>query len=161
MDNISLIPKDEVGNSGLPKFVSFKKPDIEISALAKVGLILILVLLLVSAGFYFWKYQLNKQAESFNAELQNLTSQRDLSLENRLKNLNSVTFKSLEAGDSDNVIALSGLAPSYGVLAQQVKIFEDTPHIVSVNSSNIGLSAEGQVGFNLKIVFSKELITKK
>lgn len=77
------------------------------------------------------------------------------------KTLNSVTFKSLDAGDSDNVIALSGLAPSYGVLAQQVKIFEDTPNIVSVSSSNIGLSTEGKVGFNLKIVFSKELITKK
>lgn len=190
MENISLIPKEESNSGGLPKFSSFKKPEIELSALSKIGLALIGLVLLIIGGLYFWKYKLNNEAEAFNAELQNLTSQRNLSLENRLKNLNSVleifkgvldehrywtqffevleaktlssvTFKSLEGSDSDNIINLSGSAPSYGVLAQQVKIFEDTPNVIFVTSSNIGLAVDGKVNFNLKIVFSKELITKK
>ncbi len=189
-DNISLIPKEESGSNSLPKFASFRRPDIELSSLSKLGLGLIAILLLITAGFYFWKYQLNNQAKAFNTELQSLTSQRDVSLENRLKNLNSVleifkgvldehrywtlffdvletktlnsvTFKTLETSDTDNTINMSGSAPSYGVLAQQVKILEDTPNVVSVTSSNIALSAEGKVNFGLKIVFSKDLIIKK
>lgn len=190
MDNISLIPKEEVGRENLPRFSSFKKPDIELSAIAKLGLGFIGLLLLIAGGLYFWKYQLNNQAKAFNAELQNLTSQRDISLENRLKNLNSVleifkgvldehkywtqffevlelktlntvTFKALEASEKDGIINLAGSAPSYGVMAQQVKIFEDTPNIVSVTSSNVGLATDGKVNFGLKIVFSKDLIIKK
>ncbi|MDP3800146.1 MAG: hypothetical protein Q8Q90_01855 [bacterium] len=189
-NNISLIPKEESGSNSLPKFSSFKSPDIELSSLSKLGLGLVAILLLITAGFYFWKYQLNNQAKAFNTELQSLTSQRDVSLENRLKNLNSVleifkgvldehrywtlffdvleaktlnsvTFKTLETSDTDSTINMSGSAPSYGVLAQQVKILEDTPNIVSVTSSNIALSAEGKVNFGLKIVFSKDLIIKK
>ncbi|MEK7629101.1 MAG: hypothetical protein AAB394_01080 [Patescibacteria group bacterium] len=191
MENISLIPKEEINKGGgLARFSSFKKPEIELSALSKLGLALLGLVILITGGFYFWKYRLNNQAKAFNTELQNLTGQRDISLENRLKNLNSVleifkgvldehrywtqffevlevktlnsvTFTSLEAGDSDNVINLSGKASSYGVLAGQVKIFEDTPNIISVSSSNIGLSTEGKVNFNLKIIFSKDLIIKK
>ncbi|MDP3764294.1 MAG: hypothetical protein Q8Q95_01595 [bacterium] len=190
MENISLIPKEESGGDGLPKFSSFKKPDIELSALSKLGLGFIALLLVVAGGLYFWKYQLSNQAKAFNTELQNLTSQRDVSLENRLKNLNSVleifkgvldehkywtlffevleaktlnsiTFKTLEASDADNIINMSGAAPSYAALAQQIKILEDTPHVVSVMSSNIALSAEGKVNFGLKIVFAKDLIIKK
>ncbi|MEK7564632.1 MAG: hypothetical protein AAB501_00125 [Patescibacteria group bacterium] len=191
MENISLIPKEEINKGGgLARFSSFKKPEIELSALSKLGLALLGLVILITGGFYFWKYRLNNQAKAFNTELQNLTGQRDISLENRLKNLNSVleifkgvldehrywtqffevlevktlnsvTFTSLEAGDSDNVINLSGKASSYSVLAGQVKIFEDTPNIISVSSSNIGLSTEGKVNFNLKIIFSKDLIIKK
>ena len=190
-ENISLIPKEESGaGSGPSKFSSFKRPNIELSAVSKLGLGFIGLLILVTGGLYFWKYTLNNQAKAFNTELQNLTSQRDVSLENRLKNLNSVleifkgvldehrywtqffkvledktlntvTFKSLEASDADNIINLAGSAPSYSALAQQVKIFEDTPSIVSVTSSNIALSAEGKVKFALKIIISKDLIIKK
>lgn len=189
-ENISLIPKEEVGRENLSRSSSFKKPEIELSALSKLGLGFVGLLLLVAGGLYFWKYQLNNQAKAFNAELQNLTSQRDISLENRLKNLNSVleifkgvldehkywtqffevlelktlntvTFKSLEASEKDGIINLAGSAPSYGVMAKQVKIFEDTPNVVSVTSSNVGLATDGKVNFGLKIVFSKDLIIKK
>lgn len=190
MDNISLIPKKEKYSRSLPRFVSFRGPQLELSALAKLGLMLVAAAGLVSAGLYFWKYNLNKQAASFNTELQRLTGQRDMSLELRLNNLNSilevfknilddhrywslvfktleektlntVTFKSFDGDDADSVFLLTGRAPSYGVLAQQIKIFEDTPQIVSVKASNIGLAEDGRVDFTLAVNFSKDLIKKK
>ena len=190
MDNISLIPKKEKDSRSLPRFISFRRPQLELSAVAKLGLILIIAALAVSAGLYFWKYSLNKQAASFNTELQRLTSQRDMSLELRLNNLNSilevfksilddhrywslvfkmleektlntVTFKSFDGDDADSVFLLTGRAPSYGVLAQQIKIFEDTPQIISVKASNIGLAEDGRVDFTLAVNFSKDLIKKK
>lgn len=190
MENISLIPREE-GKSGFLNKLSFlKKPEFQLSPLSKLGLILIGVILLITGGLYFWKYQLNNQAKAFNTELQKLTGQRDLSLENRLKDLNSVleifkgvlddhrywtqffelleaktlnsvTFLSLDVDDLDNIVTLSGTAPSYSAMAQQVKIFEDTPNIVSVDSSNIGLSGKGKINFDLKIKFSKDILIKK
>ena len=190
MDNISLIPKKEKDSRSLPRFVTFRGPQLELSASAKLGLALIVAALAVTAGFYFWKYRLNQQVASFNTELQRLTSQRDMSLESRLNNLNSilevfkgilddhrywsqifktleektlntVTFKSFDGNDGDSVFLLTGRAPSYGVLAQQVKIFEDTPQIISVKASNIGLAEDGRVDFALAVNFSKDLIKRK
>lgn len=190
MNNISLIPKKEKDSRSLPRFVTFQGPKLELSALAKLGLALIAVALAVTAGFYFWRYRLNKQVASFNTELQRLTSQRDMSLESRLNNLNSilevfkgilddhrywsqvfkmleektlntVTFKSFDGGDGDAVVLLAGRAPSYGVLAQQIKILEDTAQVNSVKASNIGLAEDGRVDFNLAVSFSKDLIKRK
>lgn len=190
MDNISLIPKNESGGESLPKFVSFQKSPLEFSALAKLGFGLIFLILILTGGLYFWKYRLNKQAEAFNTELQRLTGQRDMSLEARLnslnsileifkgvlddhryfseffkvleeKTLNTVTFKSLDADDAENSVALTGQAPSYGILAQQVKIFENTAGIASVAASEISLRENGKINFTLRINFAKDFIRKK
>jgi len=189
MDNISLIPKEKK-ERGLPSFVSFKAPQIELSSLAKVGLVAILAVVLAIGGLYGWKIFLNKKVENLNSELQQITGQRDASLESRLQNLNAVlevfktvlddhhywtlffkvieertlntiTFKSFDGDDAASAVIMDGSAPSYGVLAQQVKIFENTPGIVSAYASSIALSETGRVNFNIKIAFSKEVIRKK
>lgn len=189
MDNISLIPKN--GNDkSLPRFVSFQAPKIEFSSLAKIGLALIVLVVAIIGGLYFWKYSLAKQVESFNGELQKLTSQRNMTLESRLNNLNSilevfknvldqhrywslvfkmleektlntVTFKHFDGDETNGFISLLGTAPSYGALAQQIKIFEDSPNVISVLASDIGISEEGKVKFSLKLNFGKDLIRKK
>ena len=191
MENISLIPKREKEKErSLPRFASFQRPPIEFTVLAKIGLGLIAGALVLGGGVYFWKYSLIRQVESFNEELQNLTSQRDMSLESRLKDLNgvlevfkdildehrywslvfkiledktlnSVTFKSFDGDETNNEFFLSGVAPSYGVLARQVKIFEDSPNVSAVSSSNISVSENGQIKFSIKINFSRDLILKK
>ncbi|MEK9174610.1 MAG: hypothetical protein AAB725_01415 [Patescibacteria group bacterium] len=190
MDNVSLIPKKETSAYGLPKFGTFQKPEFELSALAKIGLVLVGLILVFSGGLHFWKYRLTKEIASFNGELQKLTSQRDMSLEARLNNLNSVlevfknvlddhrywsqvfkmleektlntvTFKSFDVSEKENSILFTGAAPSYGVLAQQVKILEGSPNVIAVASSNINLGETGKVNFNLRVDFSKDLITRK
>lgn len=190
MNNISLIPKKEKDSRNLPRFVTFQGPKLELSALTKMGLGLIAAVIAVTGGFYFWKYRLNKEVASFNTELQRLTSQRDMSLESRLNNLNNilevfkgilddhrywsqvfktlgektlntVTFKSFDGNDDDSVFLLTGRAPSYGVLAQQIKILEDTAQVSSVKASNIGLAEDGRVDFTLAVSFSKDLIKRK
>ena len=189
MDNISLIPKERK-ESGLPRFVSFKAPKLEFSPSAKIGLILILVVALTYSGFYVWKIALNKKITNLNSELQQTTGQRDAALESRLQNLNivlevfktvlddhhywtlffktleertlnTITFKSFDGDDTASTVIMDGSAPSYGVLAKQVKIFEDTPGIASAYTSSIALSETGRVNFNIKITFSKEVIRKK
>lgn len=190
MNSISLIPKKEKESRGLPRFVTFRGPSLELSATAKLGLALIALSLAATAGLYFWKYRLNSEVASFNTELQRLTSQRDMSLETRLNNLNNVlevfknvlddhrywsqvfkvlgektlntvTFKSFDGDDADASFLLTGRSPSYGVLAQQLKIFEDTPQIASVAASNINLAEDGRVDFTLTVNFAKDFIRKK
>ena len=189
MDNISLIPKDKKEH-GLPKFVSFSAPQLEFSALAKIGLVAVLVFVIATGGLYAWKYNLNNKVKNLNSELQRITGQRDAFLESRLQNLNTVlevfknvlddhnywsllfkmleektlntvTFKSFDGNDSASTAIMEGTAPSYGALAQQVKIFENTNGVVSANASGIALSETGKVNFTIKITFNKEIIRKK
>jgi hypothetical protein len=189
MDNISLIPKDRK-DQGLPRFVSFKAPQIEFSSLGKIGLILILVISLATGGLYAWKFFLNKKVTNLNTSLQQITGQRDAALESRLENLNTVlevfktvlddhrywslffkvleektlntiTFKAFEGDDTKTSVIMSGSAPSYGALAQQVKILENTQGIASVLASNMELSEIGRVNFDMEITFSKEITRKK
>lgn len=191
MDNISLIPKSSGdGKKGLPSFISFQGPRFEFTQLSKLGLGIVAILLLVSAGLFIWQKKLDNQLNSYDSELQGLISQRDLSLEERLKGLNmvlnvfkgvldkhiywtqifkileektlnTITFKNFGGDVSDNSINLSGKAQSYAALAKQVKIFEDTPGVKSVLSSGIGLSEDGKVDFSLDITFDGELLKKK
>ncbi|MBI2454378.1 MAG: PilN domain-containing protein [Parcubacteria group bacterium] len=190
MENISLIPKKEINKEKrLPRFVTFEAPRLEFSALGKVGLGLIGVIFLFTGSLYFWKYKLAQEVKTFNDELQRLTAERDMSLENRLndlnsvlgifknvldehrywsfifdvlesKTLNTVTFKSFKGSEKNNEITLDGTAPSYSALAQQVKVLEDAPNISSITTSNIGVSEDGRVKFSLKMVFAKNLIRK-
>lgn len=189
MDNISLIPKDKK-DRGLPKFVSFSAPQMEFSALAKIGLAAVLVFVIAAAGLYVWKYNLNNKVKNLNSELQRITGQRDALLESRLQNLNTVlevfknvlddhnywsllfkmleektlntvAFKSFDGDDSASAVIMEGTAPSYGALAQQVKIFENTNGVVSANASGIALSETGKINFTIKITFNKEIIRKK
>lgn len=189
MDNISLIPKERKARE-LPSFVSFKAPHIELTSIAKVGLALILISFLATGGLYTWKYFLNKKVVSLNSELQTITGQRDASLESRLQNLNTVleifknvldnhkywtkflglleektlntvTFRSFDGDDTASTVLLDGSAPSYDVLAQQIKIFEGSEGIASASASGIALSETGRVNFTMKLVLNKDLIRKK
>lgn len=174
----------------MPRFATFQGPKLELGAAAKAGLVLLAMALALAGGLRLWRYKLNQQTKILSAELQRLTGQRDMSLENRLKNLNivldvfkgvldehrhwsvffklledktmpAVVFKSFNGNDKDFKAVLAGSAPSYNALAQQVKVFEDAADIDSVKVSNITLSEAGRVNFSLEIGFAKELLIKK
>lgn len=187
--NISLIPKSEQAR-GLPRFVSFNGPKLDLTLPSKIGLGMVLLVVIIGLGLYAWKSQLNKQVKSFNAQLQQLIGQRDMALESKLKNLNAimgvfgevldkhqywsrvfemlekntssaVTFKSFDSDDAGNSIMLRGVTSGYGVLAEQIKIFENVPKITSVTASDMGLADGGGVKFALKIDFSPTLLKKQ
>lgn len=189
MDNISLIPKGEK-EQGLPKFVSFKAPKIEFSYFGRLGLILILIAGLAVVGLFTWKFFLNKEVTNLDLELKQITEQKDAALERDLQNLsaimgvfktilddhsywtlffklleertlNTITFKSFNGDDTTSTVTMGGSAPSYGVLAQQIKVFENTSGVASAYASGITLSETGKVDFNIKITFNKEIIRKK
>lgn len=191
MDNISLIPRsNNDGRRGLNSFVSFQGPKFELTALAKIGLSVLLFLILAWVGLFIWERRLNTELNSYDVELQSLVSQRNMSLEEKLQSLNTilnvfknvldehvywtqifkiletrtlntVTFKSFTGNTSDDSLELDGSALSYAALAKQIKVLEDTPGINNVVSSNIGLAQDGKVGFSLKINFDGSLINKK
>jgi hypothetical protein len=190
MDDIPLISKRE-RERGLSKFVSFKRvPRIEFSFFSKLGLVLVLVAVLVGGGLYAWKFSLNKRVTDLKLELQQIKEQRNVALENELKNLsmilggfkavlddhtywtlffklledqtlNTITFKSFQGDSVSSAVIMQGYAPSFEVLAQQIKVFENTPGIVSANATGMTLSEIGEVNFGIKITFSKEIIRKK
>ncbi len=191
MDNISLIPRSNSGERrGLNSFVSFQGPKFELTALAKIGLAVLAALILVWAGLFIWEQRLNNKLNSYDAELQSLISQRNLSLEEKLQSLNTilnvfknvldqhvywtqifkiletrtlntVTFKTFVGDASNNSLEMNGSALSYAALAKQVKVLEDTPGVSSVASSNIGLAQDGRVGFTLKVIFDSSWLNNK
>jgi Tfp pilus assembly protein PilN len=191
MENISLIPKPQgTRRSGLPSFVSFRGPSFELTQLAKVGLGVIVFLVLVWVGVFLWDRGMQNELDANNEELQQLVSRRDLSLEERLKNLNTVltvfkgvldrhvywtqffkileertlntiTFKSLSGDTGSGKIAMNGVAKSYGALAKQIKIFEGLPQIKSVSTSKIALTEKGVVEFSLELIVGEDLFRKK
>lgn len=186
---IALIPKKEK-EKGLPRFVTFQGPKLELTLVSKMGILLIVVGLVAGAGLYAWRAQLKKQLSGISEELKTTIGQRDLSLEGRLKNLNAVldvfkgvldthrywseVFKMLEArtlnavkfvsfdgDDAAAVMTLNGSASSYQTMAQQIKVLQETPQIISVTVSDIDVSEQGRVAFTLKIDFNRELIMRR
>lgn len=184
MNEISLIPKKD---KGLPSFSTFQKPRLEFNALAKAGVVLLALAVLAWGGLYLWQIGLNKQIQMYSQEKQQLTGQRNLELENKLKNLgvllevfngiltnhrhwskffillqqktlNSVTFNAFKGDDKTTSIVLEGNSASYGALAQQVKVLENTAGVANVAATDIGLSEEGRVKFTLKLNFTPDLI---
>ncbi|MEK7500863.1 MAG: hypothetical protein AAB642_01935, partial [Patescibacteria group bacterium] len=175
MDTISLIPKSEK-ERGLPRFVSFQKPKLELNRAAKIELLLLLVLAGLWGGAYFWQGQLAGELAAVNDQLQSVTGQRDIALENRLKavgaaletfggvldkhrywskvfemleqsTLPEITFLNFESDAASSAISLKGRAPSYAALARQIKIFQTTPHITDLTASGINLSQDGHLNF--------------
>lgn len=189
MENIPLISKGE-REKGLSKFSSFNRPRFKFSYTSKVLIGLLFISALALGGLYAFKFSLDKKSENLDLELQQIVEQRDMDFERRLKNLgalmeafksilddhhywtlffklleektlSTITFKSFQGDDDSSTVMITGSSPSYGELAKQVKIFEDTPGVVSAHASGIALSEKGKVDFSIQIVFSKETIRKK
>ena len=174
----------------LPRFVTFQKPRLELNLISKIGLGLLALGLLSWLGIYIWAKRIEAQVVSLTGDLQQLVSQRDISLETRLKNLNTVldifkgvldehlywsqifeiiesktlnavTFKSFSGGADDASLVLAGNARDYSSLARQVKVLEDAPGINSVTTADVGLSEQGRVDFQIKIIFDKAILKRK
>lgn len=189
MENISLIPKSEK-ERGLPRFVSFQRPQLKLGPVSKGGLALIAAVAILYGGAYFWQARLNKDLGGLNGRLQAVIGQRDMALENRLSGLgmaletfksvftghrywskvfdmleqstlSDITFVSFDGNAAADRISLKGRAPSYAVLAQQIKLFQDAPDVIEVTTSGINLNQKGYLDFSVMIVFDRSLLIGK
>lgn len=52
----------------------------------------------------------------------------------------------------------TGNALTYTILARQMISFQEEPNVENVSVSDIGLSAEGGIDFNLEVIFSKDIL---
>ena len=191
MDNISLIPRPKSdGQKGLPSFTSFRGPKLEFSTLTRWSGAVLVLLILAGGALFVWEKKLAGRLVEYDNELQQLISQRDISLEERIqrlnavlgtfknvldehlywtqlfkileaRTLNNVVFKSFNGSNADNSMLLDGSTSSYASLAKQVKIIEDTAGVESVTASGISLSKEGKIDFSLNINFEENLLKKK
>lgn len=55
-------------------------------------------------------------------------------------------------------VNLSGNALTYTILAKQMKSFQQDSQVKSVRVSTISLSTEGGINFDLKVIFSKDIL---
>jgi len=72
-----------------------------------------------------------------------------------------VWFSSFKFLRDKNQIDLSGQAKNLLALAQQILVFEKMPQIKELTVSNVGVSKEGNIQFQLSIVFTPTFLLLK
>jgi len=72
-----------------------------------------------------------------------------------------VWFLSFKFLRDKNQVSLSGKAKSLLALAQQILAFEKIPQIKELTTSNIGVSEEGAIKFELSIIFTPTFLLLK
>lgn len=186
MADISLIPKTQK-QRGLPHFASFKEPSEKLPTPVRILALVWGVTILFSVGLFVWQWSLRGTHEALSRELLSVQQARDIERENRVQRLSeelssfetllsehrnwtrlfelveertvrSVAFNELEADFAARTLALSGTAPTYNALAQQIKSFERDEGIQKVDVSDITLNEDGRVEFRLVLAFDPGIL---
>lgn len=69
----------------------------------------------------------------------------------------NVYFNSFNFDGAETTLA--GRAPSYTILAEQMRLFEESGVIPSLRISNIALGEDGDIGFNIVLNFDPSIFT--
>jgi len=64
----------------------------------------------------------------------------------------------LDSSEREINISFSGNTPTYTILAKQMKSFQEDSQVESIRVSDLSLSAEGGIDWELKIIFSKDIL---
>jgi len=89
MPDISLIPQRQKKRA-LPRFATFRGPRFELGTATKVGIILVVIAFLATVILFFWTRSLEDSKELLQEEFKVIVLERDVSLEKKLKNVNSL-----------------------------------------------------------------------
>ncbi len=156
--------------------------------LMKVAIGLVVVVVILWAGFFMWERSLASSLGNLEDERKAVISERDAALETKVNTLHSlisayeglvvqhrnwsrlfqiledrtlgaVTFISFEGDYTKNAFVLEGRAPNYRTLAEQIQVFENAQQLTGVEVGDIALTQDGQVGFILTVQFKKDVIT--
>ena len=186
MPEIQLIPP-QLKAKALPRFATFRGPQILLSRGLKITLSSLAVVILATAALYVWSLSLASSLDRTNEELTAVAKERDAALESRLggvagltasfeglqkehrkwsrlfsiiesRTVGGITFTAFEANEETSFILLSGLAPNYKTIANQVKAFEEEEKLKRVELTNVNLNIEGEVNFTMDIDFDITLL---
>lgn len=181
---ISLIPEQQKERA---QAVSFREPKESWGNGARTGLIVLLILVAVSVGFFVWSRSLRAKEESLREEIKKTVMSRDAGAESRLarlgrtldsftailashrawshlfdlfqeRTLPEITLLSLEATYKTASAQLKGLSPNYNTLARQIKSLESDENIERVDVSNVKVNKQGLVEFNIEVAFKKSVL---
>lgn len=146
--------------------------------------IILLVSFLLAGSIFLYRRFLENRVDDLNANLRRIEGQFEAPLINELTRIskeieaaklvlanhveNSEVFDFLEAythtdvyftsfGFDGMVVAMAGSAPSYTVLAEQMRLFESSGVISSVRISNLGLKETGEVSFDISLGFDTSI----
>lgn len=152
-----------------------------------LSIILLIVSIVASVSFYGWGIYLKGQIDQADQQITSLNKQRDLDLEERIKDLGKaiemlkkllanhvyptklfalleqltigkVQLTSFDANLSESTVNLAGLTDSWLTLAQQMKAFSLDKRIIKLDTSNFVLSNSGQVQFNMNLEIDPQFL---
>lgn len=186
MQDISLISKSQK-EQGIPRIGAFKKSDGGIPPLTKIAIVLIIVTAAAYGGLFAWEKGVQAKISNLEDERKAVLAERDAALETRVKNLSSLIeafenlvsqhrnwsrlfsliqnetlpetrLTSFEGVYGTNTFSVTGHVPNYLTLAQQIKAYEASDHIFTIQTEGVQLSDEGDVEFTLSIQFNRDVV---
>lgn len=181
--DIKLMPKkyDHGKDAGQPTVISKSSKFIpKESSFVVLSVILLTIVILISAGLWWYEYSMDKEKQNLNAKLQELASQRDLDLEanfielkdgidnlkklldNHIRSselfvmiedltLPQVQFISFDSDLLESTLSLDIRAVNYNIFAKQLVVFEQDQRIKSLIFSKVAMDNDGGVGSSLEL----------
>lgn len=181
--DIKLMPKkyDHGKDAGQPTAISKSSKFIpKESSFVVLSVILLTIVILISAGLWWYEYSMDKEKQNLNAKLQELASQRDLDLEanfielkdgidnlkklldNHIRSselfvmiedltLPQVQFISFNSDLLKSTLSLDIRAVNYNIFAKQLVVFEQDQRIKSLIFSKVAMDNDGGVGSSLEL----------
>lgn len=188
MAEISLIPQNQKKKTFFNK-ESLKGFKARFSGVSKLSIFLNIVVVVTTIIFFVWNGALNSKVKDLQTVLANVSTERNVSLENELRKTNTrlksfegllndhrswseflriieektvieIAFTELNASYEDGSIILDGISPNYNLLAQQIKSFEQVNGVLKVDTTKININKENQVAFTIIITIDRKIIKK-
>ncbi len=155
-----------------------------------MGATILIVILVLIGGLYFYKTNLKDQRVELDANISSLEKARDKKVETNLLTLNKqlslistlldshvvwskalgkiegllqpqVQFLSFSAAVSDNRFDFKALATNYTVVARQIAAFVSDDSIKDVALTNVHTLTSGKLEFSIKLEFDKTKFIKE
>lgn len=168
-----------------------KRPEIRRTPIDRFIILpsfVLLISIVLTGGIFLYRQFLKNRIEDLNANLSRIEGQFEapliseltriskeieaakLVLANHIQNSRifdfleeythrSVYFNSFSFDGSEAV--LGGVAPSYTVLAEQMRLLESSGVITSIRISNLGLRDTGELGFDIALGFDTSIFRYK
>ncbi len=186
MAEISLIPKKQKERA-LPRATSFQGPKIKLNSWSKIGITLVVISILASAGFFVWARSLNIEKDFLQEQFISIKLERDVSLEKDIietntllssfegllinhrswsklfkiiekKTVPGITYSAFDGNYETGNFSIEGISVNYNLLAQQVKLFDQEADIDTVHLSDVRLNKKGEIEFIIRADFKKDIV---
>ena len=186
MEDIGLISRKQK-ERGLPHLELMRDDSHKIPAMLKISAVLFIIVLFAMGGIFIWERALAGEVQSLENEKVAVIGLRDAAVEEKVRSVEhllasfeelseshvrwtkllaliqeravrGVVFSSF-AGEADAAtLMLSGSAPNYLTLSQQIRALEGHGSIVRADVEKVSLDRSGRVEFNIHMEFKRTLL---